>query len=90
MSVEKTIEVDNLKCQGCAGTIIKKVSAMIGVEGVEVDVDSSAVTVRFDNTVLVDDIFAKLSSLGYPENGTTNSIQKAKSYVSCAIGKVGA
>ncbi len=32
-------------------------------------------------------LVAKLSSLGYPERGNNNFISKAKSYVSCAVGK---
>ena len=30
----------------------------------------------------------KLSKWGYPEMGTSNLVQKAKSYVSCAIGRL--
>ena len=33
-------------------------------------------------------LLEKLSKLGYPELGTSNVLQKAKSYVSCAIGKL--
>ena len=33
-------------------------------------------------------VLEKLNSLGYPPEGTSTGFQKAKSYVSCAIGKV--
>ncbi len=35
-----------------------------------------------------DEIVMKLAALGYPEKGDNSFISKAKSYISCAIGKV--
>lgn len=32
-------------------------------------------------------VVLKLASLGYPEKGHNNIIRKAKSFVSCAVGK---
>ncbi|MFY0627928.1 MAG: heavy-metal-associated domain-containing protein [Reichenbachiella sp.] len=90
MSKIESIEVDNLKCQGCAGTITKKISALKGVEDVEVDVEISVVTIHYGELDSGINFYDKLASLGYPPKGTTNTFQKAKSYVSCAIGKVGA
>lgn len=32
-------------------------------------------------------LLAKLSSLGYPQKGNNNLLNKAKSFVSCAVGR---
>lgn len=59
---------------------------MPSVEDVQIDLDSETVTVtgNAERTVLVE----KLNGLGYPEKGHNTAFKKAKSYVSCAIGKL--
>ena len=39
-----SIKIQNLKCGGCANTIIKKISAIKNVTNVSVNVDDSTVT----------------------------------------------
>jgi copper chaperone CopZ len=86
--IEK-IEVQNLKCGGCAGTIKSKIALVDGVNSVEVDVDSSVVTVTISDSKSLDKVINRLSELGYPKAGNHNGIgQKAKSFVSCAVGKM--
>tara|TARA_R110002074_G_scaffold390180_6_gene573945 strand:- start:1427 stop:1714 length:288 start_codon:yes stop_codon:yes gene_type:complete len=83
-----TIRIENLKCGGCAATIKKGILAIDSVESIEVDVDTSEVIVSHLENV-VDKIKYKLSSLGYPESGDKNTIvHKAKSFVSCAVGRL--
>ena len=82
------IEIDNLKCGGCAATISNSLSQFDGVEKVEVNNETSEVTLSYEEELDFDEIKKKLEFLGYPEKGTTNKFQTAKSYVSCAIGKV--
>lgn len=83
------IQIENLKCGGCANTIIKGLQSISGIENVRVNVESSEV--QFDNSdesqlVIVKE---KLSKMGYPEVGEENSVLKqAKSFVSCAIGRM--
>lgn len=85
------ISVENIKCGGCAGTITRKVNAIEGVESTEVDVDAGIVKVHG-----AEDLQALLTStllkLGYPESGSAEGIAaakaKAKSFVSCAVGKM--
>ena len=83
-----TIHIDNLKCGGCANSIRKGLSKIEGVETVDVDLERSAVSVS--GTVQKPTILDRLSSMGYPEQGTTNLMQTAKSFVSCAIGRMSA
>ncbi|MEQ9404974.1 MAG: heavy metal-associated domain-containing protein [Cyclobacteriaceae bacterium] len=82
------IKVDNLKCHGCANTITSALQKMEGVDAAAVDVEKSSVLIEhqadFNRELFVD----KLAKLGYPEEGTTTAMQRAKSYVSCAIGRI--
>jgi copper chaperone CopZ len=84
-----TIKIQNLKCGGCANTIIKKVSDIENVTNVNVNVAESTVT--FDslgqNEIIL--VRHKMAVLGYPADGENNSVvSKAKSYFSCASGKI--
>jgi copper chaperone CopZ len=84
-----SIIVQNLKCGGCAKTITTKLSELQNISEIEVHNDTS--TVSFV-TKDADDAFAvrsKLRSLGYPSVDDENSVMsKAKSFVSCATGKM--
>ena len=83
-----SIIIDNLKCGGCANTITKGVSKIEGVSDVNVDVKSSTVSFETNDESIIEKVLKKLDSMGYPKQGTSTGFQKAKSYVSCAIGKV--
>ena len=84
-----TIKIQNLKCGGCANTIITKVSGLENVNEVTVNVEDSTVTFNTPSEKEIEDVKSKLSVLGYPAEGENNSvISKAKSYVSCATGKM--
>ena len=82
-----TIQIENLKCSGCAATIKKRLLGIHSVEQVDVNVDTSEVHITHQTAVILE-IKEKLSKLGYPEKGSRNStVNKAKSFVSCAIGR---
>ena len=87
---KEIIIIDNLKCGGCANTVTKKLQEMEGVKNVNVVLETSAVEVEKEENVSREALIEKLSKWGYPEIGTTNLVQKAKSYVSCAIGRLDA
>ena len=83
------LEIQNLKCGGCAHTIISKLNNLEGIQNVSVDTNSN--TVSFENELAseVESATKLLSKLGYPVNGDVNSIgKKAKSFVSCAVGRM--
>lgn len=86
--MKNQIEIENLKCGGCAATIKKGLLAIDNVNEVEVNVENSIVSViSKKNTLEV--IKQKLSKLGYPEVGDRNTVlHKAKSFVSCAVGRI--
>ena len=51
--------------------------------------EESNVTFSYDKEEQVEEVKNKLKSMGYPEDGEANTLGvKAKSYVSCAIGKM--
>lgn len=82
------IYIENLKCGGCAATIKKGLLAVDGVTDVNVNVDESLVEVNTKSDVITA-VKEKLAKMGYPEVGDVNTfLHKAKSYVSCATGKM--
>ena len=84
-----TLYIQNLKCGGCANTITKNVSSIDAVTEVFVNVEKSAVSFDYPSDEKLIEVKEKLKTLGYPEDGEANSLgSKAKSYVSCAIGKM--
>lgn len=89
MNIE--IAVENIKCGGCASTIINKLSDADGVLEVKVDIESGTVTIDGD-PAMRDKYAGILSSAGYPEVGTVEGLgsagAKAKSFVSCAVGRL--
>ncbi|HHH42581.1 MAG TPA: copper chaperone [Gammaproteobacteria bacterium] len=84
------IEVDNIKCGGCAGTIVKRLGELEGVAAVDVNVEQGIVRIDGDESARAV-VSALLATLGYPESGSTRGIAsakaKAKSFVSCAVGR---
>ncbi len=84
-----TLEILNLKCGGCANSIKKGILTIEGVEEVLVDLETSKVTVNTVDESLILKVKEKLSSMGYPEVGDANTVlHKAKSFVSCATGRL--
>ena len=87
--MQTTIHIQNLKCGGCANTITKGIATIETISNVSVNVEESSVTFGYETDEKLNEVKDKLKSLGYPEDGEANSLgSKAKSYVSCAIGKM--
>ena len=84
-----TIILQNLKCGGCAFTITSKLSEIENISNVNVDVKKASVTFNFNSKKDVANVKNKLKNLGYPTIDESNSLTtKAKSFVSCASGKL--
>ncbi|MFM7854282.1 MAG: heavy-metal-associated domain-containing protein [Flammeovirgaceae bacterium] len=87
--METTIHIQNLKCGGCANTITKGIATIDSIQNISVNVEESSVTFSYENEGILDEVKSKLKTMGYPEDGEANTLgSKAKSYVSCAIGKM--
>lgn len=85
------IEVENIKCGGCANSIRKGLLDENGVNEVEVDIEGGRVSIDGDESGR-DEIAIKLAHMGYPEVGSVEGMKaaaaKAKSFVSCAVGRI--
>lgn len=87
--MKTSVIVQNLKCGGCAKTIITKLSQIENISQVNVNKDTS--NVSFVSKTPEDALIVKhkLKELGYPSiEAENNMLLKAKSYVSCASGKM--
>ena len=87
------IEVENIRCGGCASTISKKLLENEVIQSVDVQIEDQIVVVESDDESAKQSAVDILLSLGYPEKGSVEGIAalkgKAKSVVSCAVGKMG-
>lgn len=87
--MEARLIIQNLKCGGCAHTIVTKLSKIESIRNVIVDEEHSLLHFHYDGEEALIEVKNKLLSLGYPIEGEGNSlVSKAKSFVSCAAGKL--
>jgi Heavy-metal-associated domain. len=86
------ITVENIKCGGCAGTITKKLSSAFDTENIDVNIEQGTIGVVDIDDSKREELAQVLLGLGYPEtdsvHGLSSAKAKAKSFVSCAIGKM--
>lgn len=78
--------VENIKCEGCIHSIKTALLKIPFVEAVKVDLDLGTITITGSPEHAR--VKEALDSLGYPEVGNNTVLKKAKSYISCAIGKM--
>lgn len=91
-----SIAVENIKCGGCANGIKQKLIQIEGVTEVDVEIEAGLVDIQIDDAQNEDNVLlkvkAQLASMGYPEEGSVDGLKaagaKAKSFVSCAVGKM--
>ena len=87
--MKSLLVLQNLQCTGCASTNSSKLTDFDFVHSVLIDVDASTVEVIYELETNLPILQEALRKLGYPVVGEVNSLTtKAKSYVSCAIGKM--
>ncbi|SFD31194.1 heavy-metal-associated domain-containing protein [Algibacter pectinivorans] len=87
--MEISLEVQNLKCGGCANTIIKKISSIDDVVNAQVNTSSNTVSFNYNQENTIEIVKNTLNEIGYPVVGDKNDFTtKAKSLVSCAIGRI--
>ncbi len=80
--------VQNLKCGGCGNTIINTLNKIDGVSEADVNPEESRVSFNLASEDVIEEVKSALDAKGYPvENSPNSVIKKAKSYVSCAIGR---
>jgi len=91
--VLETVEVANVRCSGCASTIISALNEE-GFTSVEVDLlcEPRKVTAEIPDEARLAHFISVLRKLGYPLSDEKSTMidsagLKAKSFVSCAVGK---
>ncbi len=90
--MKQSFEVRNVKCGGCANTLKKALLKEFGEVEVNLDVEPRIITLDIEESQK-ESLKTKLRSLGYPLtsdelSGLEKVTTTAKSFVSCAIGKM--
>ncbi|AUP80898.1 heavy-metal-associated domain-containing protein [Flavivirga eckloniae] len=87
--MKTTLEIQNLKCGGCANTIISKLSELENISDVSISNEDHTVSFSYENDNVFTEAKQLLHKIGYPTVGEKNALTtKAKSFVSCAIGRM--
>lgn len=86
--MKSSIVVENIKCGGCSSRIISQLSKIDHIDNVEIDIEQGLISYDHSNKESVAVVNKALKAMGYPEKGTGSSLDNAKSYVSCMIGRV--
>ena len=91
--MKQTYEVLNVKCGGCANTLKTKLLEEFGEVEVNLEVEPRQITLEIENAN-IPALRQALKSLGYPMSDEDLSAVEgftstAKSFVSCAVGKMG-
>jgi copper chaperone CopZ len=81
------IFVENIKCGGCMSGIKNALLEFKGVKSVEITLEEEKIRIEGDHLDRAAYV-KKMDGMGYPEKGNNTLFKEAKSYVSCAIGKV--
>jgi len=83
------IKVQNIKCGGCGTRITSKLTELEGISNVILDIESQQVSIDYLDQKSIDNAINLLANMGYPLADDQNLLSdKAKSYVSCMIGRV--
>ena len=91
--MQKSFKVQNVKCGGCANTIKESLKDEFGEVVVDLTQEPRVITLEIKDEEAEASFRKKIRSLGYPmedeELGTfAKGGLKAKSFISCAIGKM--
>jgi copper chaperone len=87
MNTTETIFVENIKCGGCMKSIKDALHHIAGIDSVLVDKEKESVIIT-GSDINLGIVIDKLAAMGYPEKGNNSLLKKARSYVSCAVGKM--
>ena len=91
-SKKQTFEVINVKCGGCASTLKTSLKDEFGEVEVNLNVEPRQITLDIEDSA-IPTLRTKLKKLGYPMSDEDLSKLEefsttAKSFVSCAVGKM--
>ena len=92
--MKKIFKVENVKCGGCANTLKTKLEGEFGIIEVNLELMPREITLDIEEEN-EQKLRKALKSLGYPMSDEKlgmfeTTTTKAKSFVSCAVGKIDA
>lgn len=83
------IVIQNLKCNGCVNSISQMLGAFPEIDHVDISLEDATVTIDTNAAGQREKYEHALTRAGYPPAGEANPLGRvAKSYVSCAIGRM--
>jgi len=85
--MKEKLTVNNIKCGGCEASIKDSLSKIQGVNNIAIDSSTGEVAFEYIEKSSLEKVRFKLHKMGYTENDPT-LLDTAKSYVSCAIGRM--
>ena len=90
--MKQTFEVINIKCGGCASTLKSSLKDEFGEVTVNLDIEPRQITLDIEKSN-IPALRTSLKKLGYPMNDEDLSTIEgfsttAKSFISCAVGKM--
>jgi len=91
-TTKQIFEVLNVKCGGCANTLTTKLAPEFGEVTVNLEVEPRQITLNIEDAKIAS-LRQALKDLGYPMSdedlsAVENLTTTAKSFVSCAVGKM--
>lgn len=84
-----SLQVENIKCGGCSSKIKRELHKIEPDVLISVNINEGVISISSLGEINKYAYLDKLKHMGYPEKGIGNVFDKAKSYVSCMIGKIG-
>ncbi len=90
--MKRVLQVENVKCQGCATTLKNRLQESFGSVEVNLETIPREITLDVEDEKM-EELGEALKKLGYPLsceklNFIENTSAKAKSFISCAVGKI--
>ncbi len=81
-------KLENIKCGGCARSIIDALDKIEGISDARVNVEEGTISLNETGATALAQAKSTLLGMGYPEPGAGGITTTAKSYVSCMIGRI--
>lgn len=87
--MKTTLKLQNIKCGGCTNGIAIRLLKLSGINEVQISDKTSEVSFNYETTNDLANAERTLILMGYPPEGFENTfLDKAKSFISCATGKL--
>ncbi|EIJ37616.1 copper chaperone [Galbibacter orientalis DSM 19592] len=87
--MKTTLKLQNIKCGGCTNGIAVRLLKLSGINNVQVSDETSEVSFSYETVNDLAIAERMLTQMGYPPEGVDNTVvNKAKSLISCATGKL--